>query len=469
MPMTTEFGSALRGLALGLLGATALAHGGGFTEEERSAIVRYWNEPGRYQTTSPPSVAQLGAWQVRLTPDASRWLWEYDRARGVSKIPPAKPLPKGADVVGWESWVNAKVAWDRSQAWAAASTANEAMGLTTPPDPDLPPTEPGPAPTALVDLVGPPPPFASIFVPTLHSIVYHDGFALAYSDNVNMRPRYAYYRFPEGVMSGGTPVRTLDQKELDSLFGEAGVEPAEQRIMKSVSLLEGGFDSVNTYDTGFVSVGFIQFACLREGGGSLGTLLARQKAEAPEAFALDFHRYGIEVDDAGKLVAVDPTTGEELLGPAAAAKIIADKRLISVFQRAGQLSRPFRLAQIRTARDWYLPARDIVSISVGAKSFTFKICDVVRSEAGLATLMDRKVHTGSLDPFVQVVTDIFATHKLSKPEDLSRFERDIVAAIRHRKDYLADASLVQPGPAADPKRDFSPASRSGARGGRGGG
>lgn len=466
-PMTTELGSALRVFALGVLTVATVAHGAGFTDEERVAIVQYWNEPGRYATSSPPSVSQLGAWQVRLTPEASRWLWDYDRARGASKVPALRPLPKGADVAAWEKWVDAKVAWDRAQAWTAAIEANRGLGLTTPPNPGPSPKHPGTAPKALVAHVGEPPLFAGIAVPTLHSVVYHDGFALAYSDNVNMRPRYAYYRFPEGVMSGGTPVRSMDPKELDSLFAEAGVPAADQRIMKAVSLLEGGFDAVNTYDTGFVSIGFIQFACLKEGGGSLGALLLRQKSDAPEAYAEDFRRYGIDVDETGKLVAIDPATGVESVGHEASAKIIADKRLISVFQRAGQLSRPFRLAQIRTARQMYLPTDDLVTLTIGGKELVLKIGDVVRSEAGMATLMDRVVHTGSLEPFARVVTDIAKTHKLTKVEDLRRFERDIVAAVRHRKDYLADATLVQPGPAADPKRNFSPASRSGVRGGRG--
>ncbi len=466
--MTRLIGLALGGVAFGVAALASMAHGRGFTEQERSAIVAYWAEPGRYAIGPSPSVPQLGSWQVRLTVEGSRWLWEYDRARGVGKAPPAKPLPKGSDTVAWEIWVNARVAWDRAEAWRAAIDANLALGQFTPPNPDPPAPDPGPAPEGLVALVGAPPLLAGIAAPQQHAIAFDDGLRLEYADNVNMRSRYAYYRFPEGVMSGGTPVRTMDPQELESLFTEAGVSPSEQRVMKAVSLLEGGFDSVNTYDTGFVSVGFIQFACLREGRGSLGAVLMREKRDAPNAFEQDFRRFGIDVDEQGLLVAVQPATGEVAFGPDAASWIIADKRLIGVFQRAGRVSRAFRLAQVRLARERYLPTDDVVTVPVGEKSLQFRVGDVVRSEAGLATLMDLKVHTGKLDPFGQVVAEIYETCKLESVEDLPRFERDIVAAIRHRKDYLADANLGQPGPAAEPSRTFNAASRKGTRTGRGG-
>ena len=467
--MTMDIGSALRGLTLGVLAVASLAHGHGFSEQERSAITAFWAEPERYTVGPPKNVAQLGSWQVRLTPEGSRWLWKYDRARGVGKMASSTPLPKGADTAGWEKWVAARVAWDRAQAWKMATEANLYLGQTTPRNPDVPAADPGPAPKDLLALLGKPPPFANIPVPQTHTVTFDDGMKLELGDNVNMNPRYAFYRFPEGVMSAGAPVRTLDPKELDSLFQEAGVSASGQKVMKAVSLLEGGFDSINTYDTGFVSVGLIQFACLKEGGGSLGGVLLREKTDAPDAFEQDFRRFGIDVDDRGILVAVQPGSGDVAYGPDAASWIIAAKRLISVFQRAGRVSRDFRLAQVRIAKERYLPIDDIVTLTAGGKTVAFRIGDVIQSESGLATLMDLKVHTGKVDPLARVVAEIYTTCKLKSVADLARYERDIVVAMRHRANYLAAANLAQPGPAAEPTRTFNAASRKGTRAGRRGG
>ncbi|MCB8932189.1 MAG: hypothetical protein M9921_15225 [Fimbriimonadaceae bacterium] len=449
-----------------VVGLVGVARAGMFSDEERADVVRYWSEPGRYTVSTPKEAAKLGEWQVRLTPDGSQWLWKYNQARGLGKTPPAQTPPPKPDQVVWDQWIDARVAWDRFEAWNEAVSKNLAQGYALGSYPDLLPEKPGDAPAGLLDLVGAPPKFASAVRPLWHEIRFDDGQVVGYSDNPNMRARYAYYRFPDGVMSAGTPVRTLPQEELDDLFEAAHVTDQEQRVMKAVSLLEGGFDSVNTYDTGFVSVGFIQFACLREGGGSLGGVLLRLKSENPEAFQTTFRRFGIDVTPEGLLAAVDPQTGDEAEGPAAAAKIIAKKPLIAVFQRAGQKSRPFRVAQIEVARDRYLPTHDPVVFTVGDRQIACTVADIVKSDAGLATLMDRKVNTGKLDPLAEVVADIFATNKLSKPEELAKYERDLVAAIRFRKDYLADASLVQPGPAADPQRNYNPASRRGSRGGQ---
>lgn len=453
----------LAGATLALCAVAAQA--GMFSDEERAGVVRYWSEPGRYTVGIPKEAARLGEWQVRLTPEASQWLWNYNQARGLGKTPPGQTPPPLPDQVEWDKWIDARVAWDRFEAWNDAVAKNLALGFAMGTYPDLLPANPGDAPSGLVELVGAPPPFAAAVRPLWHEIRFDDGQVLGYTDNPNMRARYAYYRFPSGVMSAGTPVRTLPQEELDALFDAARVTPREQRVMKAVSLLEGGFDSVNTYDTGFVSVGFIQFACLRQGGGSLGTVLQRLKGEDPAAFQRDFRRFGVEVGDDGRLVAVDTRSGDEVEGPEAAAKIIAQKPLIAVFQRAGQTSRAFRVAQIEVARDQYLPTHDPVVFTVGDRQIACTVADIVKSEAGLATLMDRKVNTGKLDPLAEVLADIFATNKLQKPEELAKYERDLVAAIRFRKDYLADASLVQPGPAADPQRSYNPASRRGSRGG----
>ena len=75
----------------------------------------------------------------------------------------------------------------------------------------------------------------------------------------------------------------MPDARLKALFAAAGFTGSEQRVMKAVSRLEGGFDSVNTYDTGFVSIGFIQFITEGEGKGSLLEVLQQEKADQTDA------------------------------------------------------------------------------------------------------------------------------------------------------------------------------------------
>lgn len=457
-------------LAAALAGSAAYGWAGLFSEDERSSLVRFWNEPGRYVVSSPPEASAQGPWTVRLSVAASQWLWNYDRARGLSKGPPTQnAAAQNPDQKSWDAWIDAKLKWDRHVAAAAAFEANRRLLGGTGTFDDVPPPAPGPAPLGLIALAGNPPNFADVVAPLHHSIRFDERMIIGYVDNPLMRPRYAYYRYPQGVMSAGSRVRELPAEFLDTLFTEAGVSASERKVMAAVSLLEGGFDSVNTYDTGFVSVGFIQFACLKDGAGSLGAVLRRQKQENPEAFQSDFRSFGIDVDEAGRLTVVDPSTGAELSAAVAAMKIIDDKRLIAVFQRAGKLSKAFRTAQIRVAKSMYYPADANVSFQSGGQAVSGPVSSFIRSEAGLATLMDRKVNTGNLEPLPIVVALIAAENGLRRVEDLAAFERDIVAAMRFRKDYLADATLTQPGPAKKPQRDYGSLARhQQGRRGRGG-
>src|SRR2546421_3288125 len=190
-----------------------------------------------------------------------------------------------------------------------------------------------------------------------------------------MRTKYPSYRFPQGVMSAGTPVKSLPPEEIDGLFQQAGIPDTAQHVMKAVSMLEGGFDSINTYDTGYVSVGLIQFACLSKGSGSLGSVLLREKLDDLQAFNEDFRSYGLDVSTSGSLVALDIDSGITREGAAAARQIINDKRLIAVFQHAGKQSKAFRIAQLRVAMDAYYPANDMVTVNANGQRITGRVND----------------------------------------------------------------------------------------------
>jgi hypothetical protein len=436
-----------------------------YSQDERDAVIQYWSKPERYATTLPADALEKGLWQVRQTVSGSKWLWDYQKGK---KLPPTGlPVAVTDEQKQWEAWIQAKLARDRWDALQVAQSANErVIGKRVPPGdvntPSAEPPRPGPIPPSLLAHCGNAPPLAEAVVPMSHAVVFDD-VTISYRDNTRLSsPRYAYYRFEKGVMSGGVPVKSFSPERLNSLCQAAGINETEARVMKAVSMLEGGFDSVNTYDTGFVSVGFIQFAGLSGGSNSLGQLLKLYKENSPIDFQQDFRRFGVDVTPDGVLQVLDLSTAAELNGADAVKEIIEDKRLIAVFQRAGLRSDKFNAMQLRAARDIYFPV-DTVTLQFGGSVLTGKVSDFIKSEAGLAILMDRKVNTGKLDPLPAILNQLAEEVKPQSLADFAKYERDIVAALQYRKDYLADASLSQPA-AAPPTRWSSQASRGGNTG-----
>ena len=433
-----------------------------FAPTDRDAVMAYWSQPDRYTVTIPDNAMDKGLWQVRLTVEGSTWLWNYNKVRKVSAPPTADAAPANDEQKGWEAWVAARIARDRWDAWKEATASNQrvlgkALPAIDPATPSVEPPMPGPIPAGLLALAGDPPKFARSVVPMQHQVKFDDD-SIVYQDNFRIwNQRYPFYRYAQGVASGGTAVKTLPSDRLDHLFRLAGVNDTECHVMRAVSMLEGGFDSINTYDTGFVSVGFIQFACLKEGTGSLGGMLLGYKTTDPDQYQKDFRAFGIDVTPTGALAAIDPTTGGELYGADAAQRIIEDKRLIAVFQRAGHKSDPFVAAQIRSAKQMFYPADDTVTVTLdGGSVLTGKVSDIVKSEAGMATLMDRKVNTGNITMLTSVVSQIATQTHPESFADLAKYEYEIVDKMRYRTNYLADASLSQPAPNS---RSYSRTSR----------
>jgi hypothetical protein len=238
----------------------------------------------------------------------------------------------------------------------------------------------------------------------------------------------------------------MPEQELSGLMQSAGLTPFEAHVIGAVSRLEGGFDAVNTYDIGFVSVGFIQFITAAGGNGSLAAVLAAEKTSKPLDFGHDFHSRGIDVTSDSVLAVVDPATGAELRGADAVSDTIRDPRLVAVFQAAGRRSTAFRVAQIQIAKRGYYPADDPISVTLPDGTLvTGRISDVLKSEAGMATAFDRKVNTGHAAPEVaEAVTSVMAAHHLKTLADAAPYEREVVAALQYRADFLTDKSLTQP-------------------------
>ncbi|MBV9470477.1 MAG: hypothetical protein JO316_02420 [Abitibacteriaceae bacterium] len=423
-----------------------LASAAFFTDAERTRIVTYWNAPGRYRVDARAEAAKSGPWVVRLTPEASQWLYNYGHINSADKIPPtANGKPTTPHTEEWEKWITAKLSYDQWLAQTIADAANAQNGITPATNSPAPaPPLPGMIPDTLLAAVGNPPPLAAPVTPLRHTITFEDGDVLTYTDHIPVRARFAYYRFAQGVMHPGVALSKMSDAELDALFAESGMTPFEQHVAKSVSRLEGGFESVNTYDTGYLSVGFIQFATLAGGAGSLGDTLKKEKTGRPNDFQADFRNYGLDVNDKSELVVLDPVTGAELVGATAVQKIIDDKRLVAVFQHAGTHSHAFRVAQIQTAKQNYYPADNPLKVTVGNQTITGKVSDVIKSEAGMATLFDRKVNTGSIRVLATTVEKIMADHHLTRFAEVAPYEREIIKAVRWRTDFLQYAGLSQP-------------------------
>ena len=436
-----------------LSGLSARSRAAGvFTDEERARLVTFWTAGDRYKIQAPDGVDKKGLWQVRLSTDGSLWFWKYQAATGASKAPPTQSPgdhPLAGSFAAWKIWVDAKLAYDRWQAQDVADRANGALNVGTAPTPNtlhpLPPPLPGPIPAELQAAVGDPPPFANAVVPMQYTIAFEDGDSYVYHDNIRVgSPTYAYYRFAQGVNNEGEALKGLPDAVTQPLFAAAGFNESEQRVARAVSRLEGGFDSVNTYDTGYVSIGFIQFITAIDGKGSLLEVLAQEKKDQPDQYTKDFHQYGMEINADGIYTVVDPITGAELTGTDAVMKTIADKRLVAVWQKAGKRSTAFRVAQIKVAKSHYWPADDAVTVMVNGQAVTGKVSDVVHSEAGMTTLFDRKVNRGKIAPFGDALQKVMTAHNLTNIADAAAYEREIITACKYRVDFLADPTLSQP-------------------------
>lgn len=425
-----------------------------YAPKERTAIATYWNKPGRYEITTAPSTGD-GPWQVRLTSEGSKWFHTYQLSvSGGGKVNPTMDLKPSLDGPqgDWETWVATKLAYDRYQATMRSLASNGKTSF----DPNVQPAvagfsaappAPGPMPESLRLKVGEAPDFAESCLPRQYKVTFDKpDESFVYTDHVKLRERYAYYLFPQGIVSYGVRLSQMQPKDLDKLFRAAGFSPSEQRIFTAVSGLEGGFETVQTYDTGYVSIGFIQFVTLEDGKADLSNVLLQMKQDDPKEFASDFRRFGLDVRADRTIVVVDPESGAELVGKNAVQRIIDDKRLTAVFQRAGRKS-PFRVAQIKVARSYYWPSGDPLTVTLAdGRMVTGTIGQVVQSEAGLATLLDRKINIGNINNFPGVVQSVITRYGCRSLEEAHRYEGEIVAAMTYRQNFLTSGGLRPPLP-----------------------
>lgn len=409
-----------------------------FNSTEIKQILAYWQDPDRHvQTDLHPDAPN----QPLQSAKGAKWLYEYYKKRepGVRLSPKGNPAPKTQRHSQWDQWIAKIYQEDRERAQSVSQSLNDIeKGFFGPPIPELPRQTSTPA--DLKALAGDPPSFFDVEKPQSHLIRFTDT-TVSLSDGPSIRDGYPFLRNTLGVANVGTPVSDAN---LNALTYAAGLDGTIGKVMQAVSNLEGGFDSVNTYDTGLISVGFIQFACLENGSGALGRLLQSYKTRQPATFQTDFRQFGIDVTAFGHLVAIHPETGEELVGARAAETIAADKRLTAVFQRAGKNSRPYQIEQLRMAQRLFDPRFQKFTATINGQSFNIFVNDVIRSEAGLATIMDRLINTGSIGDLANAVTALATETGAKTISDVARYEDVLIGNLSYRRDFTKVATLNRP-------------------------
>lgn len=442
-----------------------------FSIEQRESIVRWWQQDNRYQIELASMDAIKGPFAARLNTNASIWFLSYTKFVGGSRKLPPTQIALGLDrgeTKGWEAWLTARTKYDWAIAKAEAQRRNNLL-LSPPQDglvdetkksqtkrqkqqiqsPIVIPPAPGSAPQSLIDALGPPPIIATVVSPNKHIVHFDSTGTLATDtveliDNVQVPERYAYYRFQNGVNSLAQPGLAPDNERIKLIFAEAGLSDIALKAFTAISHLEGSFESSQTYDTGFVSIGFIQFTSGQKGNGTLINTLQDEKTNAPEAYNQDFQRYGIDITPDGLITVIDPKSGGELTGVSAVKCIVEEPRLVAVFVNAGRNSAAWKAAQVRSAYKNYWPMEDEITLHLGGDKLTCLVSDIISSEAGAATLLDRKVNTGNISEFGEVTSRIARAHGATTIGEIRPYEREIIAALRYRVDYLNSKDLTQP-------------------------
>ena len=385
-----------------------------WSDTEATGISTTYTTTGTYNVTTTADVRQTHAYAV----------W---RGRAVKAL---KTKPAAEKTAG-NAWLAAHEAHEEWVLRGSAGTAPAAAGAL---------------PAAFTALGAPP-------TPSMRPVHKYDvtlpgtTTAISYRDDP-VSPTYPKLTNETGVGRSGT--KLTNRSDAAAIFTAAGVTDATViKVMTKVSAEEGGFEAVNTYDTGFISIGFIQFISGADGTGSLADVLREMKTSNPADFAAYFHSMGIDVDSVA-LTVVDPATGTILRGSDAVTKVRDDKRLTAVFQRAGIDSLSFRAAQVKRAQAAYYLAPKSFTVTKAGVTISGKYEDVLTSEAGKVALMDRAVQKGAggaKSKFETACKAVMTAHGATTVADLARYEIEIIPTLKNRIEVLSATDLTQP-PAA---------------------
>lgn len=212
-----------------------------------------------------------------------------------------------------------------------------------------------------------------------------------------------------------------------------GLTAPQAAALRHVSLHEGNFDAINTYDTARVSAGFVQFA----GGRGLPPYLALLKSRRPAPFRTLLQELGIDVEFAvasgrirsARVAVLDPAAARVLRAADAEQAIRADKKLTAALILSGRDGDVQRVQIEAAIRDYVLPSLD-ANVSWGTATAALR--DLVRSEQGMAMLFDRAIQEGTAGGrtrFERVIRAVHAARAAASAADLQAREADVLARV----------------------------------------
>ena len=197
----------------------------------------------------------------------------------------------------------------------------------------------------------------------------------------------------------GGAIKGDSRADVDSQLKKSGISEDRQKILASISGLEGTFSKVNTWDIGRVSWGFTQWTLGKSGNGTLADFMRGLKKSDPAMYEKHFGQYGLDMDDKG--VVLTRGDGTVLKGVAAAEAIRTDVKLAAIFMAAGAVPE-MQQAQIKFANQGKISDLRNQAVKVTGKDAKgapvkaqLQLKDVLTSEYGNAIMTDLAVNAGS--------------------------------------------------------------------------
>ncbi|MBS1708208.1 MAG: hypothetical protein JSS65_05730 [Armatimonadetes bacterium] len=404
-----------------------------FSARQVAQVKSFWADPSRFRADDQLAQGSGGPYIAAATAEGSTWLHAYYKAvyPGQHILPDRDMVPLTAAQKQADSWLERRIEAD----WAAAT--QEALALN---EGRRPPARPTAEPPPFSSPWGPVPSFAGPHRAKRYTVLFPECAVFA-QDAAKVRRKFPYLRCVDGVDILGSTTAGLTWQ---NALRKSKASPQACRVLQAVADLEGAFDSVNTYDTGRLSVGIVQFATMAGGQGSLGEMLLAYKRSDRDSFQQTFPKFGVDVTPLGVLTVVDPATGWEFQGPAAVRRVQSDPRLAAVFCRAGRLSEGYQAVQVKMALALFWPGEKSVGWTVANRNYSARLVDIFRSDAGMATLFDRSVNTGDLSPVLATVREAASRIGAKSAADLAAQESRLMQALRYRKDFTVVAGLSRP-------------------------
>jgi len=417
-----------------------------FTEQEVNNIKQRWQSEGAYSIVKTNEIRQTASYAKwnKLANEA------LERFTSESKV---------EDMKTWIRQYESHESWKLDQENPEPPDPGENPEPPDPgenPEPPDPGTTPGELSSATVNrrrngrvveiVVGNAPMPAYRKVKDYNVTLPGNEGVYTFRDNP-VRSNYKYFTTDTGIAKSGRKIK--DRQNIDDLFDAAGLtEATVKKVMKKVSAEEGGFEGVNTYDTGYISIGCFQFTSQKKGNGSLGDVLREMKRIDPKSFKRYFHDMGIDVSD-HDLIAINLSNGQVLRGEEAVATIIDDKRLTAVFYNVGLKDRSFWVSQLKTGYKQYYIAVQKFEVKEGDVTISGEYGDVLKSEAGKTAIMDFGVQRGvssAKDKFRRKCAELIRIYNINTLEELAKYEVEIIPEVKNRIDILTDPELSQPTP-----------------------